>query len=84
MPTYEISLIPNYGNEEIIIKTVKKMGIATSGQTRPSGFIGCDVPVILDISCSEGEKKTLDAALQKVKTDMFDIVKRCPTCGQIY
>ncbi len=82
MPKYEISLIPNYGNEEIIINTVKKMGIRSSGQTRPSGFIGCDVPVILDIECSEGEKLKLDLDLRDASTDIYNIIKRCPTCGQ--
>jgi hypothetical protein len=83
MNKYEIELIPNYGNEEIIIETVKSMGIATSGKTRDSGFIGCDTPVILDIVCTEEEKESLEKALKGKTTDNCNIYQRCPNCGNI-
>ncbi len=74
MPKYEISLIPNYGNDKKIIEKVKKMGITTTGKTRESGFYGNDVPVILDIECTESEKEDLEIALQKINTDTFRIM----------
>ena len=81
---YEISLLPDFGNRDIIIKTVKEMKIATTGKTRPSGFIGCCVPVILDIVCSEEDRKKLKDKLDEVATASCDIIKRCPTCGYIH
>jgi len=83
MPKYEISLIPNYGNEKIIIETVKKMGIKSTGKTRESGFAGCDVPVILDIECDSETKDLLDIRLKEVSSDQCDVYWRCPTCGKI-
>ena len=81
---YEICLLPDFGNRDIIIKTVKEMKIATTGKTRPSGFIGCCVPVILDIVCSEEDRKKLKDKLDEVATASCDIIKRCPTCGYIH
>ena len=81
---YEISLIPNYGNEQAILKTVKSFPeIKTTGKTRPSGFAGSDVPVILDIECDEDTKDLLRAELVKTATDLCDVYHRCPTCGKI-
>lgn len=79
---YEIILIPNYGNEKIIIDKVKSLGIKTNGKTRPSGFRGCDVPVILDIECEPETEKKLKFILEEVSTDTFSIFERCPTCGR--
>ena len=71
---YVIDLIPNYGNDKIISKLAKSFpGVKTTGKTRPSGFIGCDVPVLLDIECSEETKKALDRAIRKVNTDTYGI-----------
>jgi len=78
---YEIELIPNYGNDTIIINEAKRMRIKTSGKTRESGFAGCDVPVILDIECTEENKNKLQEILRSIATDSFTILKRCPTCG---
>ena len=80
---YEINLIPNYGNEKIIIETVKHLKIATTGVTRPSGFAGCDVPVILDIVCSEEDRQNLNSHLDAIATDTFHIIERCPGCGNL-
>lgn len=80
---YEISLIPNYGNEEIIIKTTNELGISNTGKTRESGFYGCDVPVILDIECTEEDRDLLNKHLRAVATDTFDIVERCFACGNL-
>jgi hypothetical protein len=78
---YEIELIPIDGNDTIIINEAKRMGIKTSGKTRESGFAGCDVPVILDIECTEENKNKLQEILRSIATDSFTIFKRCPTCG---
>ena len=83
MTKYEISLIPNYGNEDIIIKTVKSMKIETPGKTRESGFYGSDVPVILDIRCTAKKKDELEKSLKKSASDIFDIYERCSECGKI-
>jgi len=80
---YEISMQPYYGNKDVIIKTVKAMGIKTSGKTRDSGFRGCNVPVILDIKCTPEQKDELQASLNENATDMFDIYNRCPSCDNI-
>jgi hypothetical protein len=72
---YEITIIPNYGNDKIIIKTVQKFGIKTTGETRPSGFSGIDVPVLLDIECTEDQKNKLEYELQKINTDTFVIME---------
>lgn len=83
MPKYEILIIPNYLNDEIIIKEVKRLGISTSGITRKSGFVGCDVPVILDIECNESKAKELKSSLEGIASDTFSIYERCPCCGKV-
>jgi hypothetical protein len=80
---YEICLIPNYGNEEIILEAVKELGIENSGGTRESGFIGCDVPVILDIQCTEDKRDELQKVLNKIASDSFNIYERCYACMRI-
>jgi len=81
---YEISLLPDFGNEHIIIEAVKKMKIATTGKTRESGFYGSNVPVILDITCTEEDRKKLGAKLDEVCTASCTIMQRCPGCGSIH
>jgi len=83
MKKYEISLIPNYGNDDTIIDIVKSMGIETSGKTRDAGFRGCDTPVILDIKCTPEQKDKLEKALHEVASDIFDVYERCSECGKI-
>lgn len=79
---YEVYLIPNYGNDDIIVGTIKSMEI-TSGPIEPSGFIGCDVPVIIKIWCTEQQKIDLEEILKEKATDIFDIYQRCKHCGSI-
>lgn len=80
---FEIQLIPNFGNEDIIIREVKKMNISSSYKTRPSGFRGCDVPVILDIECEKKEVLKLQKILKKHSFDSFTIYHKCSECGNI-
>jgi hypothetical protein len=73
---YRIDLIPNYGNDDIILEAVKKNpDIITNGKIYDSGFIGCDTPVCLDIECSPETKELLEAELRLINTDTFGIYK---------
>jgi hypothetical protein len=82
MTNYEISIIPNYGNDDIVLEEIKKLNIE-HGKIRPSGFSGCDVPVILDIKCTEEQKNQLKELLKEKATDIVDVYQRCPHCGSI-
>ena len=81
---YEISIIPNFGNKEAVIRAVKSFpGVETTGKTRSSGYYGSDVPVILDVECGEEVITPLSKKIKSVATDIVNIFRRCPTCGQI-
>lgn len=78
---YTISIIPNYGNDDIIVKKVMDdPDIRSNGKTYDSGFIGCDVPVNLDIECTSEAKDRLERELREINTDTFGIYQDGSRC----